>query len=358
MSRARAVVGLAVLLLASAAHGEDVLVQSGEDVAPYSFIPTLARGARETNWAFTGEDAEAGSAHVFQLFVRFDLPAAPAGQRVEYAYAFFYFSFDSSGFGDGEEGAVPATIRCHAVDEPWSEREVTWQNQPAFGPPFDVWPDIQGFQLFFCDATALVQEWLDGARPNHGIALTNPTARNVGMYSFEATLAPTPDYQPSLLIGFSAEGAPPEVVLDARRTAATCATRRQALSVLEESGAMLADAVAAVDVEPARAAALARGASRALGAEKKAIRRLKRRVDRDAVRPLREALRDAGRLARRAARALRGRSETQRQRGEGLLYGAEAVTGIGGAELRALLAEGTCAAPGEETRSRAGGDGS
>ena len=44
-----------------------------------------------------------------------------------------------------------------------------------------------------CDVTELVQGWLSGAKPNHGVALTNPTDRLIGMMSWEDTgVAPSP----------------------------------------------------------------------------------------------------------------------------------------------------------------------
>jgi hypothetical protein len=61
-----------------------------------------------------------------------------------------------------------------------------------------------------CDATALVRDWLSGAKPNHGIALTNPTDRVIGMYSFEDTSAASLGRKARLVIETSGE-APPDL---------------------------------------------------------------------------------------------------------------------------------------------------
>jgi hypothetical protein len=198
---------LTLLIAGSAAQAQvEQLVQpgaEGEDSAPYSFLPTLVRGERDTNWIFSASDA--GFDHSFRTFVRFPLPAPPEGLDVSYAYAWFYYAFDASGFGASEE--VAASFSCHAVLEDWSEATLTWLQQPAFGDAFDAASGIDGFQLFYCDVTELVRAWQSGEAPNFGIALVNPTPRTIGMHSFESTLAPSDDYKPSLLIGYDAVGA-------------------------------------------------------------------------------------------------------------------------------------------------------
>jgi len=54
------------------------------------------------------------------------------------------------------------------------------------------------------DVTGLVREWLDDAAPEYGVALTNPTARLLGMYSLESAVAP--ELQPTLVIRTVPEG--------------------------------------------------------------------------------------------------------------------------------------------------------
>jgi len=200
ITRTCSILGLGVLLVAPAAA--DVFqIQSGVDASPYAFIPTLPRGNSETSYAFVAED-DAGKAHDFENFVRFDLPPDLLGpdERVVEAVFWTAYAFEFSAFGDG--GSGPATVVCHAVLEPWNEAELTWLEKPAYGPAIDVQPEIDEVgTLVWCLVTDLVQAWATGATANHGIALTNPTDRVVGMYSFEASDAiSAPWERPTLLI--------------------------------------------------------------------------------------------------------------------------------------------------------------
>jgi len=186
----------------SPAGAELILVQQGEDSAPYSFRPSLNRGNRDTAYAFTGAD-DVGQDHNFRFFIRFDLSGGlvPAGEEVLEAYAWTYYSFDFTAFG--EATLVPGEIHCHEVLQSWSEDSLTWNNQPAFGPPVDVQPDIMGLGLIWCDVTELVRGWVTGERPNHGLVMTNPTERLIGMSSFEAGEGNDPvdpNFLPSLVI--------------------------------------------------------------------------------------------------------------------------------------------------------------
>jgi hypothetical protein len=174
------------------------LIQQGDDSSPYSFLPSLARGNRDTSYAFTGAD-EVGEAHNFLTYVRFDVPPgllAP-GESVVEAQAFFYYGFDFDAFGSAAADA--GEIECREVLAPWDEARLTWVNKPPLGPPFDVQTGIAGLGLLWCDVTELARGWATGARPNLGIALTNPTERLIGMYAFEA-VGIHPNLRPSLVI--------------------------------------------------------------------------------------------------------------------------------------------------------------
>ena len=158
----------------------------GEDVSPYSFIPALLRGAHPTNYAFNGVD-ENSIPHVFETYLKFTLQQVAANTVVSAElrldYAFFFTGFGASTTDAGE-------IRCHEVLAPWSESTMNWNNRPAIGPAFDVWAPIEDLGFVYCDVTDLVKDWLTGAAPNHGVALTNTTARVIGMHSFEDTSVP------------------------------------------------------------------------------------------------------------------------------------------------------------------------
>ena len=224
MRRAFTAWTLAGALLAAAPGGaESVLIQpgpEGADNSPYAFIPSLVRGASTTAYTFSARLA--GSPHDFQYFLEFDV----SGYRgtVDYAYVWFYYGFGFSGFGAGNADSGPGQIECRRVLGPWAEDTLNWNNRPALDLPFYVFPNVSGFGHFFCKASALVQGWIDGSIPNHGLALTSPTSRLVGMFSFEAqpTLQEVPegltaaDLKPSLLIRFR-ENATTDIDVDGVR---------------------------------------------------------------------------------------------------------------------------------------------
>jgi hypothetical protein len=201
------------LLLAAAlvapARAEVILLTpgpEGEDSSPYSFLPSQPRGNRETQYAFLSRD-EFGFDHSFETFVRFALPAdlVGPGEAIVQAVFFVYFSFDDNVFGEGSD--APGELHCHEVLEPWSEASLNWNNKPDYGPAFDAFTGIEGPGLMWCNVTQLVSDWVSGARPNHGIALTNPTDRILGFWSFET---PAGMADPIYLPGLAVETAPAE----------------------------------------------------------------------------------------------------------------------------------------------------
>jgi Thrombospondin type 3 repeat len=198
---------------ASAARAESVLIQpgdEGEDNSPYAFIPSLIRADHRSAYAFSS--VVEGSRHDFQYFLKFDV--SPYRGTVQYAYAYFYYGFGFDGFGGGAPNPGPGDVHCHDVLAPWTEDTLSWNTRPPIGPDLYVFPNITGFGHFFCKITGLVQGWVNGA-PNNGLALTAPTRRLIGMFTFDAkpTLAEVPsgliaaDLKPSLLIRFQESGA-------------------------------------------------------------------------------------------------------------------------------------------------------
>jgi hypothetical protein len=185
MRRLRIPIACVTALAATAAGAAVFSIEpgaEGEDTAPYSFLPSLPRGGHGTLYAFVAE--EEGVSHDFESFLRFPLPELAACGDVVEARLELVYALDDSGFGDGTD--VPGELHCHEVLEDWSEASLTWSNKPDFAPPFDSLTNLTALGPLACEATALVQDWLSGAKDNHGFALTNPTERLVGFYSFEA----------------------------------------------------------------------------------------------------------------------------------------------------------------------------
>jgi hypothetical protein len=198
----------ALLAAGPRARAESVLIQpgpEGEDNSPYAFIPTLPRGDYTTAYAFSS--TVDGTRHDFQYYLKFDVSAYSG--TVQYAYAYFYYGFGFDGFGADNAPPTPGEVHCHDVLAPWNESTMTWNTRPPIGPALYVFPNITGFGHFFCKITSLAQSWVNGGA-NNGLALTAPTRRLIGMFTYESQpqISEVPggltaaDLKPSLLIRF------------------------------------------------------------------------------------------------------------------------------------------------------------
>jgi hypothetical protein len=189
---------IAVLLLAAATPfvaiaGEIIEIQppatpkdpfTQKDKAVYRFLPDSQRDPESP--ALYAFSLTAGTgAHDFRSFLHFDLPPSVAGACIDLAEFYVYYGFEFSGFGSGEN--VPGVATCEPVLEPWDEVTLTWNNQPSRGASVDVVENVTSFGYLAFDVTTVVQSWIDGTAPNHGLAISSPTGRVMGFYSFEAT---------------------------------------------------------------------------------------------------------------------------------------------------------------------------
>jgi hypothetical protein len=190
--------GLCAALLATAASAESLLLQSGQDSAPYAFQPGLPRGFHPSGYAYTLSD-ETGD-HSFEYFIQWNLPPVlfEPGVEVEQALAWVYYGFDNpTEFGDFTDEI--GELRCHEVLQPWSQNTMTWQNKAAYDNYFDATFDILNYGMYWCNVTELVRQWIADPSTNHGIALTSTRQRVMGFYSFEHPIA-GPNLKPSLLV--------------------------------------------------------------------------------------------------------------------------------------------------------------
>ena len=102
-----------------------------------------------------------GSAEVGlrQSLLRFDLAAVPAGATITSAAV----TLDVLRYGGG-------AVRAHRITAPWSEASVTWTSfGGAFLPQVDATFPIGSPTS--ADLQALVQAWVSGSLPNHGILI-------------------------------------------------------------------------------------------------------------------------------------------------------------------------------------------
>jgi hypothetical protein len=188
---------LTAMTAPQAISSETLLIQSGEDSSPYAFTPNTARGFRSTAYAFT--NSQDGADHSFDYFIRFDLPAPllEPGVQIESAYAWVYYGYDYTVFGDttNEIGEVS----CRAVLAPWSQATLTWNNRPPVGAVFDGWENVTVKGMYWCDVKELLEDWISGALPNHGIAITSSMPRVMGYHTFDDGSVPS-NFRPSLLV--------------------------------------------------------------------------------------------------------------------------------------------------------------
>jgi hypothetical protein len=187
---------LAALLAPLAIAAETFLIQSGEDSAPYAFTPANRRGFLNTAYAFT--NAQDGQDHSFEYYIRFNLPAAllEPGVQIESAYAWVYYGFDYTVFGDTTDQF--GELSCRPVLGSWSQATLTWNNRPPVGEIFDGWENVAEKGMYWCDVKELLESWISGA-PNNGFAITSSMPRVMGYHTFEDG-AVGPNFRPSLLV--------------------------------------------------------------------------------------------------------------------------------------------------------------
>lgn len=169
--------------LAPPSISDTFLISSGWDVAPYEFLPSSNRGNYTTLYAFDEDNG-----HGFEAFIRFDLPQnlLPQGHVVTSATFFHTYAFDYTAFG--ETSTEPGIVIAYEISEDWDANTLTWSNRPLASRPIGQVDNIVDFGPLIYDVTQLAQRWLEGSATNHGIALKSPTARVIGMHSFEASV--------------------------------------------------------------------------------------------------------------------------------------------------------------------------
>jgi CubicO group peptidase (beta-lactamase class C family) len=83
-------------------------------------------------------------------------------------------------------------IDLQLIDEPWSESTVNFANQPAFGGPVISVPVTlaDAGNVVSVDLTEIVQNWVNGSQPNHGIRLQSSQSFKAEIDSSESAGTP------------------------------------------------------------------------------------------------------------------------------------------------------------------------
>lgn len=179
-------------------------------VVPASADTTVVEGMPHTNFGHTNsiragyddrQPPETEEEAILRGLVGFDLSDLPTGSRVTTATLQLYF-FESYDY-DGQF----RTITTYRPTEDWDETDVTWESAPQSGEAYGS----QSIQHCACggwyefDVTPLVQAWVDGSKPNHGIMIRGPetSGSNSGWRGFiSRDYFPDSSYGPKLVIDY------------------------------------------------------------------------------------------------------------------------------------------------------------
>jgi hypothetical protein len=138
--------------------------------------------------SYTSVTTGTSSSGFKQLLLHFDISNVPAGAHIDSADLYLYKSWKEKG----------STVYVHEVLAPWSESSVTYA---SFAGSYDPTPATSflawgggGYNLAF-PVDALVQGWVDGVSPNHGILLQDLTLYTSFHSSEHADVATRPELE-------------------------------------------------------------------------------------------------------------------------------------------------------------------
>ncbi|MFT3771770.1 MAG: DNRLRE domain-containing protein [Minicystis sp.] len=155
---------------------EDAQIKVDKPDAPY--------GASQNMNAGTSDGVERRS--LFQ----FDLAAIPAGPQTYISSA--TLSLTRTDFTTG-----PGTVELHRITGAWSEATVTWNSIAGAFDPAVLATASNASPNLALDIQALVQAWVQGKQPNHGVLLAQPGSTMTNVWSSEY---PTAALRPSLTV--------------------------------------------------------------------------------------------------------------------------------------------------------------
>jgi alpha-tubulin suppressor-like RCC1 family protein len=125
--------------------------------------------------------------------VKWDVSAVPAGATVTSATASLKVTTGGGALG-----------HAHRLTQPWSESTVTWAGYAESTPSTPVsanFSAVAAGATASADVTALVQAWVSGAYPNHGILVERDDASGANVYA--SSEDPTVANRPSLQICYT-----------------------------------------------------------------------------------------------------------------------------------------------------------
>lgn len=143
-----------------------------------------------------------------RVLVRFDgVGTIPAGSIINSARLRLYLG------NSNPPGDVPMNTVLRRLASSWSESGVTWNTQPTWGgirASTDVGSATGWYEW---DITSLVEDWVQGDHPNHGVEIIGDERVQQRERIFYARETPTNLY-PRLVVDFSADTLPPIVTVN------------------------------------------------------------------------------------------------------------------------------------------------
>lgn len=136
-----------------------------------------------------------------KTYLQFNLAGVPANASVARAMLRLYV--------DSVEQA--GSVDAYEVDAAWTESALNWRNAPSpgvsatGGKPVALSAASAG-QFVLLDVTQLVQKWVSGQTPNHGLALGLSGA--AGSVWFDSKESDATSHEPELLIALSGPAGP------------------------------------------------------------------------------------------------------------------------------------------------------
>ncbi len=99
------------------------------------------------------------------------------------------------------------TINAYKVTGAWAENTITWDEQPAHSPTVHAstsLPDVEANDFVFWQLEAeLVEGWIDGTVPNHGVVLIDADEDTMGsLKGFWSSEGGPPNMEPKLTITY------------------------------------------------------------------------------------------------------------------------------------------------------------
>lgn len=154
-------------------------------------------------------DSVSGKFEAQRPLLYFNIAAIPEGAIINSATLELHLA-ESSPSGDEPMGA-----NVYRVTAPWSESSVTWNTRPAYSPEERGRTEVGSSPgAYRWDVTGLVEDWVSGRFPNHGMLLIGDERVQERERAFFSANVEGGNY-PSLEIDYTLDTTAPQVTVNA-----------------------------------------------------------------------------------------------------------------------------------------------